>query len=164
MATIKIGIKIISELKSFVSLTAGNAELLNCFRKSEKDFTRIRKLPVERLVLLIVKLCKKTLSVELETFFEELGYHHTCSVSAFTQQRAKLGASFFLWWNKVLVNSYYHYAAPDDISRWKGFRVVAADGSNVSLVNTPVLNNYFGGASNQHCHFVQAKTFITMTY
>lgn len=40
-----------------------------------------------------------------------------------------------------------------------GFRVVSADGSNVSLVNTPALNNYFGGASNQSGCFVQAKTF-----
>jgi hypothetical protein len=156
---IKIGIKIISELKSFVSLIAQNDHLLDNFRKSSKDFTRNRKLPFERLVLLVVKLCKKTLSIELEKFFEELGDRNTCSVSAFTQQRIKLKASFFYWWNKVLLSSYYHYAGLDDIKRWKGYRVVAADGSNVSLVNTPALNSYFGGASNQSCSFVQAKTF-----
>jgi hypothetical protein len=159
MAEIKIGIKIISELKSFVTLTVQNDAMLNLFRKSEKDFTRNRKLPFERLVLLIVKLCKKTLSIELEKFFEELGGHNACSVSAFTQQRIKLKAAFFCWWNNVLLSSYYHYAGLDDIKRWQGFRVVAADGSNVSLVNTPVLNSYFGGASNQSCCFVQAKTF-----
>ena len=136
-----------------------NDQLLDNFRKSSKDFTRSRKLPFERLVLLIVKLCKKTLSIELEKFFEELGDLNTCSVSAFTQQRTKLKACFFCGWNKVLVSSYYHYAALNDIKRWKGYRVVAADGSNISLVNTPALNSYFGGASNQSCSFVQAKTF-----
>jgi len=156
---IKIGIKIISELKSFVSLIIQNDHLLDNFRKSSKDFTRSRKLPFERLVLLIVKLCKKTLSIELEKFFEELGDRNTCSVSAFTQQRIKLKATFFYWWNKVLVSSYYHYAGQGTIKRWKGYRIVAADGSNVSLVNTPALNSYFGGASNQSCSFVQAKTF-----
>lgn len=159
MAEIKIGIKIISELKSFVFQTVHNEEALDFFRKSEKDFTRNRKLPFERLVLLIAKLCKKTLSIELENFFGELGHRNTCSVSAFTQQRIKLKASFFFWWNKVLLNSYYHHAKPNQIKRWKGFRVVAADGSNVSLVNIPVLNSYFGGANNQNCSFVQAKTF-----
>ena len=159
MAEIKIGIKIISELKSFVSHAVQDDRLLNNFRKSETDFTRNRKLPFERLVLLIVKLCKKTLSIELEKFFEELDDRNPCSVSAFTQQRIKLKASFFYWWNKVLLSSYYHYAGLDDIKRWKGFRVVAADGSNVSLVNTPALNSHFGGASNQSCSFVQAKTF-----
>lgn len=136
-----------------------NDNLLDSFRKSGRDFTRNRKLPFERLVLLIAKLCKKTLSIELEKFFEELGDPDTCSVSAFTQQRIKLKSSFFYWWNKVLLSSYYHYAGMDDIKRWKGFRVVAADGSNVSLINTPALNSHFGGANNQSCSFVQAKTF-----
>jgi glutaredoxin len=157
MAEIKIGIKIISELKSFVSSIARDEQLLDNFRKSNKDFTRNRKLPFERLVLLIAKLCKKTLSIELETFFEELGEQDACSVSAFTQQRIKLKASFFHWWNRVLWSSYYYYSC--DIKQWRGFRIIAADGSNVSLVNTPVLNKYFGGQSNQNGSFVQAKTF-----
>jgi len=87
---IKIGIKIISELKSFISQVAQNEMLLDNFRKSTKDFTRNRKLPFERLVLLIVKLCKKTLSIELETFFKELGVPNRCSVSAFTQQNRRI--------------------------------------------------------------------------
>ncbi|BAU53804.1 hypothetical protein MgSA37_01975 [Mucilaginibacter gotjawali] len=159
---IKIGIKIISELKSFVSLIVHNEALLNNFRRSPEDFTRNRKLPFERLVLLIVKLCKKTLSIELEKFFEELGAPNTCSVSAFTQQRIKLKPSFFCLWNRVLCSSFYCYAG-SDIRQWKALRVIAADGSNVSLINTPVLNGHFGGASNQNCNFVQAKHFTTTT-
>ncbi len=154
---IKIGIKIISELKSFISQVVQDDMLLDNFRKSAKDFTRNRKLPFERLVLLIVKLCKKTLSIELEIFFKELGVHKICSVSAFTQQRIKLKSSFFCLWNEVLWTSFYYYA-DSDIKRWSSFRVVAVDGSNVSLVNTPVLNTYFGGQSNQNGGFVQAKT------
>jgi hypothetical protein len=158
MTEIKIGIKIISELKSFVSFVVQSDDLLDRFRKTDKDFTRNRKLPFERLVLLIAKLCKKTLSIELERFFEELGEPEACSVSAFTQQRIKLKASFFDWWNRVLWSSYYHYSGTE-VKRCKGFRVIAADGSNVSLINTPVLNKYFGGQSNQISSFVQAKTF-----
>lgn len=158
MAEIKIGIKIISELKSFVSLVVQDDHLLGNFRKSDKDFTRNRKLPFERLVLLIIKLCKKTLSIELEKFFEELGDPDVCSVSAFTQQRTKLKASFFYWWNRILWSSYYHYDGLN-IKQWKEFRVIAADGSNVGLVNTPALNGHFGGQSNQSSSFVQAKTF-----
>jgi hypothetical protein len=158
MAEIKIGIKIISELKSFVSLIVHDDSLLDNFRKSPAAFTRNRKLPFERLILLIVKLCKKTLSIELEKFFEELGDPNTCSVSAFTQQRVKLKASFFCLWSRVLCSSFYYYSGLD-IKQWKSFRVIAADGSNVSLVNTPALNSHFGGSSNQNCSFVQAKTF-----
>ena len=99
MADVKVAVKILSELKSFVMQVASQEGVLGCFRKSKKDFTRNRKLPFERVVLLIAKLCKKTLSIELEQFFQELGVENGCSVSAFTQQRIKLKASFFHWWN-----------------------------------------------------------------
>jgi hypothetical protein len=65
---------------------------------------------------------------------------------------------FFDWWNRVLWSSYYHYCG-SDIQLWNGFRVIAADGSNISLVNTPALSSHFGGQSNQSGSFVQAKTF-----
>jgi hypothetical protein len=61
-------VKIIEEVKGFVTLVASDRELLNNFSVCDKHFTRTRKLPFERLVLLIGHLCKKTLSVELETF------------------------------------------------------------------------------------------------
>lgn len=61
-------VKLIRELKEFVSIVSTNNDLLSHFRCSPKDFVRSRKLPFERLVLLITKLCKKTLSVEIEDF------------------------------------------------------------------------------------------------
>ena len=158
MADVKVAVKILSELKSFVMQVASQKGVLDCFRKSNKDFTRNRKLPFERVVLLIAKLCKKTLSIELEQFFQELGVANGCSVSAFTQQRIKLKASFFHWWNQVLWQSYYHYSG-ENTHRWKGLRVIAADGSNISLLNTPALTKHFGGQSNSHANFTQAKTF-----
>ena len=51
---------------------ASQEVVLDCFRRSNRDFTRNRKLPFDRLVLLIAKLCKKTLSIELEQIFKEL--------------------------------------------------------------------------------------------
>ncbi len=158
MAEVKIGVKIISELKNFVTQVSQQEGVLDHFRKSGKDFTRNRKLPFERLVLLIAKLCKKTLSIELEGFFQELGEDQSCSVSAFTQQRSKLKASFFYWWNQVLWKSYDHYSG-ENASRWNGLRVIAADGSNISLLNTAALSGHFGGQSNRCGSFTQAKTF-----
>jgi hypothetical protein len=128
------------------------------FCVSGNDFIRNRKLPFARLVLLITKLCKKTLSIEIEQFFAESGGLLNCSVSAFTQQRAKLVPSFFYFWNLVLQGSYYRYYA-HAVKRWKIHRIIAADGSTISLVNTPSLAGYFGGQSNQNSSFVLAKTF-----
>jgi hypothetical protein len=66
-------VKLIRELKEFVSIVSYDIELLSHFRYSPNDFIRSRKLPFERLVLLIAKLCKKTLSVEIENFLVNQG-------------------------------------------------------------------------------------------
>ena len=151
-------IRIISELKYFITLVSSNPKLLEKFSTSPENFTRTRKLPFDRLVLFIFKLCKKTLSIELEQFFEELHSIVECSVSAFVQQRLKLEPYFFRYWNLVLLDSFSYYYG-EQVKRWHGYRIIAADGSNVSLVNNPALSKYFGGQSNQSASFVQAKTF-----
>lgn len=70
----------------------------------------------------------------------------------------KLKPTFFKCWNIVLQNCFYiHYGKA--VKRWRNYRVVAADGSSISLVNTPALSQYFGGQSNQQTNFVLAKTF-----
>lgn len=151
-------VKIIARLKRFVRLTSSHKDFLQKVSVSEQDFVRNRKLPFSKLVLFILKLNKKTLSIELDNFFEDIGSSMTCSVSAFTQQRVKLKATFFKNWNNLLQKCFYLYYG-NAIKRWKGYRIVAGDGTSISLVNTPALNKYFGGQSNQHTSFVQAKAF-----
>jgi hypothetical protein len=151
-------VKLIQELKEFVSIVASDSELLSYFRCSPKDFVRNRKLPFERLVLLIAKLCKKTLSVEIENFFTESGRDQSCSVSAFVQQRIKLKPMFFSFWNKFLCSTWYQLNK-DEVKKWKGYRIVAADGSNATLVNNEALSKHFGGQRNQQSFFTVAKTF-----
>jgi hypothetical protein len=47
----------------------------------------------------------------------------------------------------------------DVVKRWKGYRIVAADGSNATLINNKALNKFFGGQRNQQSFFTVAKTF-----
>jgi hypothetical protein len=155
---LEANVVIVKELKKFVTLVGSRPDLLQYFKKGESSFIRHRKLPFETLVLLIAKLCKKTLSLELEVFFEEINKDSPCSVSAFTQQRKKLSDAFFYCWNRVLwFNFYLHYG--DKVKRWKGYRVIAADGSSISLVNNKSLSEYFGGQTNQHKGFVLGKSY-----
>lgn len=155
---LKANLEIIRELKSFIRLINKDPDVLPKFTTIEGAFSRTRKLPFERVVLLIAKLCKKTLSVELDNFFEELSIPSSCSVSAFTQQRMKLEPYFFQLWNQLLATCFYAYYG-DKVKRWNGYRLIAADGSNISLVNPPALKKHFGGQSNQTHDFVQAKVF-----
>lgn len=151
-------LQIIRELKSFIEIVHNNPFLLQEFSMITDGFTRNRKLPFDKLVLLIAKLCKKSLSVELENFFEDLNIKTSCSASGFTQQRLKLDPFFYQVWNKLLCDCFYRYERKT-VRRWKDYRLIAVDGSNISLINTPELASKFGGQSNQQGFFVQAKTF-----
>jgi Transposase DDE domain len=155
---LRANLKIISSLKDFLILVSNKSEYRNLFCFSKGDFTRKRKLPFQVLALFIVKLCKKTLSVELEKHFLELRSGLSCSVAAFSLQRMKLNPAFFDAWNKVLWMSFYE-VYKNKVKRWRGFRILGCDGSSISLVNRPVLKNYFGGQNNQASSYVIAKTF-----
>jgi hypothetical protein len=155
---LEANLKIISALKEFLFTVAHNTEYKNLFKNAETDFTRKRKLSFDKLVLLILRLCKKTLSVEIEKFFEQVATGSSCSVAAFSLQRMKLNPSFFYSWNMVLwMNFYTEYG--NKVKRWRGFRVLGCDGSSISLINRVDLQQYFGGQSNQTCSFTVAKTF-----
>lgn len=155
-----VNIKIISELKSFLQMCLTDSDVMDLCRTSRSAFIRNRKLSFEHLVLFIVKLCKKTLSVELDHFFEnELNDLRGCSVSAFSQQRSKLDPLFFQLWNEVLYRSFYHYGS-DHIKRWRGYRIVAVDGTSISLLSTAALAAYFGGQSNPQGSFTGAKALL----
>jgi len=151
-------LRILNDLKAFLNEVSTNPELTDYFRNSKTDFTRKRKLCFQNLSLLIVRLCKKTLSVEIDGFFKELNSFKTCSVPAFSLQRLKLKPLFFNSWNSFLCKRFYHHYG-QEVKRWKGYRVFGCDGSTISLVNRPELNTFFGGQSNQCCSFVVAKTF-----
>jgi hypothetical protein len=153
-----INVRILETMKNFVSMVCTQREVLQRFCLDPKAFMRRRKLPFDHLVVLILKLCKKTLSVELDHFFQDMNPALNCSVSAFTQQRLKLNPLFFYFWNRVLWASYY-MCDSERVQRYKGYRIVAADGSSVSLINNEALREHFGSSSNQISTFVVAKTF-----
>src|SRR5688572_30521137 len=113
-----VNVKIIQELKNFVHQAAADPSLLAFFRSCDKDFSRNRKLPFYSLVILITRLCKKTLSVELDQFFEDGGMDQHCSVSALSQQRSKLNGFFFYCWNHLLCERFYSLYQKA-VKRWK---------------------------------------------
>jgi len=138
-------IKIIDELKSYI--TQVKKEKL--FFSSDKDFTKERKLPFERMVYLLINMLKKSLSIELNEFFQTIEQSdQCCTKGAFSQQRMKLQYDFFAWWNVVLTNSFYtHYG--DRVKRWRGFRLMAVDGSTDYIINNQEVMDYFGVQTNQ---------------
>ena len=156
---VEANVRIINDLKVFLERVICDVEERARYSISGVDFSRKRCLPFSTLVLFILNLPKRSLSIELYSFFTYLG-QITCTKSAFCQQRQKLKAVFFEHWNSVLVQSFYnHYQ--DSVKRWKGFVLLALDGSVFALPNTEELRSLYGNASsNRGEHGAVARSGI----
>lgn len=150
-------LRIIADLKQFLFSVSANKSHLQHFCLQPKAFKRRRVLTFERMAVFMVQLCKKSLKVEHDGFFDSIK-RASCTKSAFCMQRINFDPAFFYCWNRVLCESFYdHYQSK--VKRWRGFRIIACDGSNIALIRKPALEKVFGGQSNQEGSFVQAKIF-----
>lgn len=154
---VEANVKIIEELKYFLSTVSSVPAIRKQVTQCESDFSRKRKLPFERLVAIIINLPKRSLSVEIQEFFAgfETGELPTTK-GAFSLQRTKLDALFFEVWNKWLVDCFYHYYC-EHVQRWREFRILAVDGSSAYLLNKPEVIEYFGTQENQYTSTPMAR-------
>jgi hypothetical protein len=147
---VETNLKIIEELKYFLDTISDDADVRKLVTQSETDFSRDRKLPLTRLVGIIINLPKRSLSIEIQEFFDSLEKGFEASTKgAFSLQRAKLQALFFEVWNQWLVGSFYHHYG-EKVQRWRGFRIQAVDGSTAYLMNKKEVIEHFGTQDNQH--------------
>jgi len=115
-------------------------------RNSDKDFTRNRKLPFSSLILFMINLIKQTLQKELTNFISLISAgKENITKSAFSQSRKKLKAEAFIDLNDTLVEAYYK---DDDYKKWKGFRLLAIDGTCLTLPQSKEIIKDFGFAKN----------------
>src|SRR3989344_3511903 len=120
---------------------------MNENRLSNKDFTRKRKLPFVSLVLFMINLIKQTLQKELTHFMELIkNKKENITKSAFSQSRLKLKPEAFIELNNTLIDEFY---TDNIIKKWKGFRLLAIDGSKLILpTHSKALMDKFGTLSN----------------
>lgn len=154
---VQANVKIIEELKHFLDTVSTDATIRKLVTQGDSDFTRNRKLPIARLASLIINMPKRSLSIEIQEFFDSLQNGLQASTKgAFSLQRTKLKALFFELWNKCLVDSFYdHYG--QQARRWRGFRIQAVDGSTAYLVNKKEVIEHFGTQDNQYVSVPMAR-------
>ena len=111
-------------------------------KQPEKDFTRNRKLPFPKLVSFLLAMEGGTLTTELLKRFD--CSLDTASASAFVQQRSKLASETF----PSLFDLFVRKTQP--IKLYKGFRLLAADGSDIQIPNNPEHTaSHYHGANGQ---------------
>ena len=154
---VEANVKIIEELKIFLEIVSKDETIKKLVTQSDKDFIRDRKLPLERIASLIINLPKRSLSIEIQEFFNCLERDLEPSTKgAFSLQRTKLQPLFFEVWNKWLVDSFYHYYGAK-IKQWRGFRLQAADGTTAYLMNKQEVIEHYGTQDNQHVSIPMAR-------
>lgn len=115
--------KILSVFNRSIKMVCSN---IACYCNDPvSDFTRKRKLTAETLIHFIVQMQSKSLNSELCEYFNDIDSLPTAS--ALCQQRDKLDISAFQRIMHLFVNAF------DDYKTWKGYHVLACDGSDVNI-------------------------------
>jgi hypothetical protein len=136
------------------------------FKMKKSDFTRTRKQSFSNTLLFMMNLLTKSLPIEIDNFVTHL--KRDCGLltakyytkSAFVQYRKKINPEVFAKLSSMLVDEFYS----DNelaVKLWNGFRVLAVDGSTITLPFTRELKNIYGLAKNQtNTGVVQARISV----
>ncbi len=131
------GSELIGEINQSIYLK----QFQNSHKIRENSFIRDRKLPFPVVFTMILKLVKKSLSIECE-LMEPLPWKTPPSKQAFSKARYNIRHTGF---QELLDTSLKHtYTKNPLYGSWKGYRVIAADGSSLRLPESEEMVREFG--------------------
>lgn len=114
-----------------------------------------------RLVLFQINIATKSLSVELTHFFQRIENNReerSFSKQSYSEARLKMKHDAYIELNDDLVKAYY---ANNTYKTYKGYRLVAIDGSRIQLPNTTEVIEEFGIAENKGKSIAMAMTSVS---
>jgi hypothetical protein len=97
-------------------------------------------MPFKKLIYFLLSMIKESSQNALERYFGKLGEAVQMSQQAFSQARQKLRWQALREIFETTVKAVYGGV----INRWRGYRLLAIDGSKINLPNDPELREYFG--------------------
>ena len=119
------GVKLLKMIKQLICCQ----EFQKNYKNSESNFTRNRKLTFEKVFTTILKLIKKSLPIECELLEENLS-KIPASKQAFSKARYNIKHEGF---KEVANQETKCFYENNHNGKWKGYRVIAADGSTLRL-------------------------------
>lgn len=114
---------------------------INQHKVSTVAFTRTRKLTFIVLFILILRKSVKSLQLVLNEFVLEAQKDFSITAGAFTKARKKLKHTAYQELNEDIIGIYYRDLS---IKRFRGFRVLAFDGSKITLPGHREVKAEFG--------------------
>jgi hypothetical protein len=124
-------------------------------RLNQSHFTRDRKMSFEDIILCMLNLFKKDAQMEVEGFLKNVKETDmTMSEQAFLKARKKISPTAFIMLNDALVKDVYN---DEDYIKFQGYRLLAVDGTVVTLNNTKEQREAFGYVENSTSRFAKAQ-------
>ena len=120
----------------------------NKHRINGRCFTRKRVFSFGRLVLFQLNIATKSISIELTRFFSRIKYNReerSYSKQSYSEARMKMKHGAYIELNEELVRGYY---CDGDYKQYKGYRLLAIDGSRIQLPDKESVIEEFGLAEN----------------
>ncbi|HSW62573.1 MAG TPA: IS4 family transposase [Dissulfurispiraceae bacterium] len=139
-------------------------DFLSRHRRYQQDFVRQRRLPFHSMILFLMNMIKGSVQDELDYFFKAIRTQEVSvrmvTKSAFTKARKKLHHQAFIELSRNLVSFFYdHFPC----RRWKGFRILAIDGSTIKVPRTKECADHFGTwtpAKGEPCPVARISTLF----
>jgi hypothetical protein len=136
------------------------------FRTEKKYFTRNRKQPFAGMLLFMINMLTKSLTIEIDSFVTFLNSKMDSNPikdftkSAFVQKRMKINPKVFNYLSNVITENYY-VKSNINVKLFYGFRILAVDGSKITLPFINALKIIYGETKNQsNTSVVQAITSV----
>lgn len=115
-------------------------------------FTRNRKLSFQDIIYFILGLPRKSLSTELDLFFDKQGF--SVSKQAFSKARYKISSKAFEDIFYMTTNIFEFTKQP---KTYDGYRVFAIDGSDIAVDHNKNNATEFGVKTNNHSSYAMAR-------
>lgn len=132
----------IQNLFHFIKETITEKQFLNTFRKSPKDFTRNRKVTFTTMILLILSILGRSIQAGIDEFIINMNTDFdTYSKQAFSKRRQCIKPEAFLEILKLSVKFFYENA---EFKTFKGYKILAVDGSKIDLPYNKQLMDKYG--------------------
>ena len=112
-------------------------------RLSVKSFTRDRVFNFSDLIVFLLQKDNGSYQKEINSYFDSLGISPALfpSSSALCQARSKLSPDAFIELNRKSVKDFY---SDSTYRKWKGYRILAVDGSTLQLPKHSTIEAEFG--------------------
>lgn len=136
-----------------------NMMALKKFKLKETAFTRKRKIGFKGILVFILLNLKHSLTIEIDKFLENLGVENKFGYTkqAFSKARQLIDPAAFADLNKITLEHIYN----NKFKTFKGYRVVAVDGSTVQLPNTQEMTEKYGVFSKEKCSYPAGRICLT---